>query len=170
MQYFKNIWRLIHEYSVDFLSEYGFLGISIMSFTEGFLNPLPIAFVLAFSVHFLKINVISAFLIILITNIMGAIFGYFLGLKMGHPVFVKIFGNKASLKIEKFFEKWGIWSVMIAAITPFPFKIITWAAGIFRMNFVIFLLTSIIGRVIHFLIVIIIMYFFEGVYTSFANS
>src|SRR5690554_6088215 len=36
---------------------------------------------------------------------------------------------------EALFKRWGAWAVGIAAVTPMPFSIICWLAGIYRMPF-----------------------------------
>lgn len=36
---------------------------------------------------------------------------------------------------EQFFERWGFWAVAIAAVTPVPFPIGCWLAGLYEMPF-----------------------------------
>jgi membrane protein YqaA with SNARE-associated domain len=90
-------------------------------------------------------------LVTLFANLLGAALGFYLGFKLGHPVCVRLFGEKNVLKAEKFFQKWGEFGVFIMAFTPLPFKVAAWSAGIFEMRFWRFLAAAFIGRFAHFL-------------------
>ncbi len=35
---------------------------------------------------------------------------------------------------EKLFERYGVWAVVIAALTPIPFSIVCWFSAIYKMN------------------------------------
>jgi membrane protein YqaA with SNARE-associated domain len=43
---------------------------------------------------------------------------------------------------ERLFGEWGGWAVAVAAMTPVPFSIVSWLAGIYRMTWRLFLLAS----------------------------
>lgn len=138
--------------------EYGLLGLAIFSFTEAFINPIPVSpiFMLAISNG---TPAWPAFFIVVIANLLGAIVGFGLGKYLGHPITVKLFGEKRIKKAEEFFEKWGEFGVVIMAFTPLPYKVACWAAGIFEMRFWHFMLASIVGRTSHFLTAFAIVYF-----------
>ncbi|WP_369750789.1 phosphatase PAP2 family protein [Methanocaldococcus sp. FS406-22] len=76
-----------------------------------------------------------------------------MGDKLGHPIFVKIFGEKYLHKGEGFFNKYGIYGVVIAGFTPLPYKVIAWLSGIFEMHKLLFTIGTIIGRFPRFLAV-----------------
>ena len=61
---------------------------------------------------------------------LGAIVGYGLGKVLGKPVFIRIFGKKTFKVGKKFFNKYGVWGVVIAGLTPIPFKISEWVMGV----------------------------------------
>ena len=97
-------------------------------------------------------------------SILGGIFGYFLGL-----FFFDIFGQKIisfySLQSEfeslkNLFEKANFWTIFAAAFTPIPYKIFTLSAGFFSVNFLTFLLASILGRATRFFAVAFILKLF----------
>ena len=52
----------------------------------------------------------------------------------------------AYLNGKEWFDRWGVWAVLIAGFSPIPFKVFTIAAGFFDVNFPIFVLASIVGR------------------------
>jgi membrane protein YqaA with SNARE-associated domain len=67
-------------------------------------------------------------------------------------------------RIEKFrpqgemlFKKWGLWTVLIAAMTPIPFSVTCWFAGIYKMPFRPFFIGT-LGRIPRF---VVYYYLFE---------
>jgi membrane protein DedA with SNARE-associated domain len=55
--------------------------------------------------------------------------------------------------VEQFFRDHAFWSVFISAFTPIPYKVFTVGAGLFHANFIVFLVASILGRGLRFIIV-----------------
>ena len=55
--------------------------------------------------------------------------------------------------MDKYFEKWGVWAVLVAGFTPIPYKIFTISSGAFRMNFKKFMIASVVSRSARFFIV-----------------
>jgi undecaprenyl-diphosphatase len=85
--------------------------------------------------------------LIFIATFLGSIVGYFLGRTLGHPIASWLLGKRRLEEGEKFIKKWGILGVILAGLTPIPFKIVTWTAGIFEMPFWKFLIGVLIGRI-----------------------
>jgi len=89
-----------------------------------------------------------------IASVLGGAFGYAIGYgaydSIGVPV-LDFYHYRA--KFEEFcaaYNNYGPWIVFGAGITPFPYKIITIASGVTRLNFAIFMLASVIARGIRF--------------------
>lgn len=92
----------------------------------------------------------------------GSVAGGLLGYAIGYYAFDSI-GTallqlydpdlEAFSQIETIYENWGFWGVLMAAITPIPYKIFTWASGVFHYSLVQFVVASIIGRNIRFFFV-----------------
>ena len=137
------------ELGKTFVENYGEIGLFFFSFTESFIQPIPVDPILAMATS-MGFNPHVAFLIVLFSSLLGASFGYFLGLKLGHPFAVKIFGERQINKAEKFLYKWEFWGIIFVAFTPIPFKIAVWMAGILEMPFRKFFLASFIGRGVRF--------------------
>ena len=55
---------------------------------------------------------------------------------------------------------WGVWFLVAAAFSPIPFKVATIAAGATGMTFWLFMLVSLIGRGLRFIIVAAILRLF----------
>ena len=61
---------------------------------------------------------------------------------------------------ENYYKEFGILIVLGAGITPFPYKFITIASGVFGLNIFLFIIISIIGRGLRFYLIAILLYFF----------
>ena len=61
---------------------------------------------------------------------------------------------------ENYYKEFGILIVLGAGITPFPYKFITIASGVFGLNIFLFIIVSIMGRGLRFYLIAILLYFF----------
>jgi len=55
--------------------------------------------------------------------------------------------------VKKGFDEYGVWIILIASFTPFPYKIVTISSGIFGIALLPFIVLSIIGRGARFFMV-----------------
>jgi membrane protein YqaA with SNARE-associated domain len=91
-------------------------------------------------------------------SVVGGVLGYAIGYyafdTVGHAILhtydpdLKVFHQ-----VEGIYEQWGFWGVLMAAITPIPYKIFTLTSGVFDFDFGQFVLASVIGRNARFLAV-----------------
>ncbi|MBN2090241.1 VTT domain-containing protein [candidate division KSB1 bacterium] len=56
--------------------------------------------------------------------------------------FVHYFTHKYQEKGEVLFQKYGIGAVILGALTPVPFSVVCWLAGLFKMNYFKFALAT----------------------------
>ncbi|ACO04923.1 MAG TPA: DedA family protein [Persephonella sp.] len=140
----------LREWAEAVVNDYGYLGIFLISFTESIIQPVPPDPFITGGTAF-GLSPVYAALIAAVASVLGGMVGYALGKFLGEPVFKKFIGEKYYDKGEILFRKYGIWAVIIAAITPIPFKAICWLAGIFEMPFWGFVLAAFIGRLPRFL-------------------
>lgn len=92
----------------------------------------------------------------------GSVLGGVLGYAIGYYAFDSI-GNfllqaydpdlEIFRQVEGIYRDWGFWGVLMAAITPIPYKLFTLASGVFNFDFGQFVLASVIGRNVRFLMV-----------------
>lgn len=92
-----------------------------------------------------------------LASILGAIGGYLIGMflfdAVGQPI-LAFYGKEHSFEqIAEWYNTWGGWGVLFAAITPFPYKVLTIFSGATGLNFGIFLLVSVIGRSFRFFLI-----------------
>ncbi|MCG6858937.1 MAG: DedA family protein [Salaquimonas sp.] len=99
-----------------------------------------------------------------LASVIGAFLGYFIGAVLydviGKPIldFYQM-GDKFD-DIARWYNEWGGWGVLFAAMTPFPYKVITIFSGATGLNFLIFTIVSIVGRGTRFFIVSGLLYLF----------
>lgn len=142
----------IYAIAENLVTTYGYIGIFLVSFTESVIQPVPPDLFIIGASAFGLSSVICA-VVATIGSFFGGFTGYYLGKKLGTETFIKIFGEKNYIRGFKFFEKYGIWGIVIAGFTPIPYKVFAWLAGIFNMNPVSFGIGTLIGRFPRFMLV-----------------
>ncbi len=92
-----------------------------------------------------------------VASVLGGIFGYFLGLWFFDALAQPLLENMGKAeKMEAFsarMREQGPVGVFLAALTPFPYKVITIMSGALKINFAAFIAASVIGRSIRFFLV-----------------
>jgi len=100
----------------------------------------------------------------LVGSLLGGIFGYLIGWGFYEAIGYKIveFYNlqETMNSLEIAFSKNVFLAVFTAAFTPIPYKIITISAGLFRVDFFIFIIASFVGRGLRFFIIAYLMRLF----------
>lgn len=90
-------------------------------------------------------------------SVIGGILGYYIGQYgyevIGKPIVEFYHGQQIMAGIKTKYDLYGFWGILIAAITPIPYKIFTIASGVFDFNFIGFVSASVIGRAFRFFIV-----------------
>ncbi len=99
-----------------------------------------------------------------ITSVIGAFVGYFIGAvlydSIGQPV-LAFYGKEDSFdKVREWYNTWGGWGVLFAAVTPFPYKVLAIFSGATGLNLFIFAVVSVIGRGLRFFLVSALLYRF----------
>lgn len=100
----------------------------------------------------------------LIASVLGGMFGYYIGWGMfesvGRPV-LEFYGKDAYFdEFATRYNEWGAWAVLIAGVTPFPYKVITILSGATGLNFAVFMVASVIARGLRFFIVATLLWKF----------
>lgn len=141
----------------DVIHTIGVLGIAAIIFAEsgmmiGFFLPGD---TLLFTAGFLAqqgtlgINVNILILILFVAAVLGDNIGYFLGHKFGRQLFRKpdslLFHKENLLKAEKFYEKYGAPTVIIARFVPVVRTFAPVVAGIGNMRYRTFLAFDLVG-------------------------
>ena len=134
------------EFAKGIIMNYGYAGIFTLTTAEQFIFPIPADIFITMGTT-LGLSFKKILWIISIAAVLGSLIGYFLGKYIGHPVIQWLVGKERLEKGEKFIKKWGVWGVILAGLTPLPFKIVTWSAGIFEMPLKKFLPAVMVSRI-----------------------
>lgn len=84
--------------------------------------------------------------LVTVASIGGAMVGHWLGLRFGRPLMSSMFSNNKIEPIERMFNKYGLWAVLLAAFTPLPYKLFAIMSGVLGLDRKTFLIASLIGR------------------------
>jgi membrane protein YqaA with SNARE-associated domain len=92
-----------------------------------------------------------------LASVAGALLGYLIGWAametIGQPVLAALGKDGYEAAFEANFEEWGAWAVLIAGVTPFPFKVMTIMSGAASLNLWVFVVASLIARGMRFFLV-----------------
>ncbi|MEL7429782.1 MAG: YqaA family protein [Pseudomonadota bacterium] len=99
-----------------------------------------------------------------IASVLGAYLGYFIGAflyeQIGQPVLAFYGKDDSFAQVSDWYNTWGGWGVFFAAVTPFPYKVLTIFSGATGLDLVTFTIVSIIGRGLRFFLVSALLYKF----------
>jgi membrane protein YqaA with SNARE-associated domain len=154
----KNLTRKIYDYTLDLAGRKNALAwLFAISFIESSFFPIPpdimiIPMVLATPKQAYKIAGVA-----LIASILGGYLGYAIGVfgfeMIAKPLLTFYGYMDGFTKFENYYHEYGAWIVFGAGITPFPYKIITIASGVVRLDLVVFTIASILARGIRFYVI-----------------
>lgn len=92
-----------------------------------------------------------------LASVAGGMLGYAIGAfafeTIGYPILSALGKGEAVAAFNTRFNDFGFWSVLIAGVTPFPYKVITIMSGWTGLPLVTFTITSIIARALRFFFV-----------------
>ncbi|MDP1908105.1 MAG: YqaA family protein, partial [Hyphomicrobium sp.] len=93
-------------------------------------------------------------------GLLGYAIGYFFFEAIGKPI-LNFYGKEHALdSFIQFVHEYGVEAVIIKGMTPIPFKVVTIAAGVAKMDLLAFIGASIIARAMRFYLVAALLYFF----------
>lgn len=97
-------------------------------------------------------------------SVLGGMFGYWIGAvlfeQIGLPV-LEFYGKTENFDtFQQTYNEWGAWAVLIAGVTPFPYKVVTILSGSTGLDLVIFTLASVVARGLRFFVVAALLWKF----------
>lgn len=97
-------------------------------------------------------------------SVIGGVVGYGIGFGLWEWTaewffsWVPGFTPEVFTTIQQLFGQYDFWCVFFAGFTPIPYKIITIGAGVFHINFPIFVIASAVSRGLRFYLISIVIY------------
>ncbi len=135
---------------------YGPMALFLLALAESSFFPIPVdPLLIALCLGAIKKSWRFAFYTS-IASVLGGMIGYAIGFGIWEAVdsffFKYIPGFSESLfnRVMANFNEYGFWYVFAAGFTPIPYKVFTIASGVFKLNFVLFVIASTISRSLRF--------------------
>ena len=99
-----------------------------------------------------------------LASVLGGLAGYGIGFyfyeQIGQPVLDSLGKADSMAEFNQRFNDVGFWAVLVAGLTPFPYKVITIMSGWTAMPLATFMITSLIARGLRFFIVAALLWKF----------
>lgn len=149
----------IIDWLVNVISVLGYPGVFISVFLESFIAPIPSEIILPFSGFVASIGSMNIYLVIIVATLaayLGSLPFYFIGRWGEKPVltFLERYGKYLFIKksdVDKGFEvfnKYGNGVVFVGRVIPIIRTLISFPAGVAKMNFVKFTIYTLFGSLI----------------------
>jgi len=155
-------------------SRYALYALALIAFVESSVFPIPPDVLLIPMVLALPRRAFLIAGVATLSSVLGGIFGYYIGAvlfdNIGQPV-LDFYGKAAQFDtFSEAYNQYGAWAVLIAGVTPFPFKVITILSGSTGLNFGVFVFSSIIARALRFFIVAALLWKFGDTIRTFIEK
>jgi membrane protein YqaA with SNARE-associated domain len=148
--------------------------LAFVAFVESSFFPIPpdlllIPLILAAPTRAFRIALIAV-----LASVAGGVFGYFIGAfafeAIGQPILASLGKLDYVAGFNQKFNEYGLWAVLIAGVTPFPFKVITIMSGWTSMPFGVFVFSSLVARSLRFFAVATLLYYFGAPIRNFIEK
>ena len=156
-------------------SKYGGLALGLMALAEASFFPIPpdpllIALCLGAASKSLRFALIATS-----ASVLGGIIGYGIGagawdlLEPWFYQYVPGVSPEAFEQVQAQYDRWDFWAIFLAGLTPIPYKVFTLSAGVFSINFGIFVVASVLSRSIRFFVLAGLIFKFGKPISSFID-
>ena len=144
--------------------------LALGSFSESIIFPIPVdALLMPMSLLNPPMAIWFA-MVAMVASVLGGIAGYWLGLRFGRPILHRFVSPAKADSAERLFNKYGAWAVVVAAITPIPYKVFTISAGVLNLELKKFIFALVIGRGFRFLFTGALLYLYGEEIRSFIDD
>lgn len=162
-----NIIKRFYDWTLSWASsKWGAVALFVLAFAESSFFPIPpdvllIALCLGATTRSFRYALICT-----VASVLGAMAGYSIGFFLWQnsageftaiaDFFFRVIPGFDLAKygeISAMYDRYNFWVVFTAGFTPIPYKLITITAGVFNINFVMFLIASVISRGMRFFLI-----------------
>lgn len=146
----------INQFIIDLIANTGYIGIFLAMLIEGIFTPIPSEMIMPFAGYVAYTGELNFFLVILVGTIgavIGSFIAYLLACHLGRPLidrYGKYFGlDQAKLaSAERWFKRWGVWGIFIGHSLPGIRSLISFPAGLAKMDRLKFVTFTFLGALI----------------------
>lgn len=138
--------------------------LALVAFVESSVFPIPpdilmIPLIVARPKEAFKIAFVAT-----LASVAGGMLGYYIGYgafeTIGKPV-LEFYGKDAYFdEFKQTYNQYGAWAVLIAGVTPFPYKVITILSGATALSLPVFIAASVVARALRFFVVAALLWKF----------
>ena len=154
---------------------YGVAALFVLALAESSFFPIPpdpllIALCLGAASKSLRLALIATS-----ASVLGGIIGYGIGagawdlLEPWFYQYVPGVSPEAFEQVQAQYDRWDFWASFLAGLTPIPYKVFTLSAGVFSINFGIFVVASVLSRSIRFFVLAGLIFKFGKPISSFID-
>jgi len=148
----SGFWGAVDSF-VGWASDLGLPGLAILSFTEAFIQPVPPE-ALTLPMYIVEQNnpmmIFLIWLVVTLSSVAGAMVGWWLGKTLGRPFADRFIKPKHIARLDRLIVRYGDAGIFIAAISPLPYKVLAWIAGMGEMDYRRFIIAGLWGRGLRF--------------------
>ncbi len=143
---------------------YACQSLGIISFCEAIFFPVPPDLLLLPMGLADRAKVFRFALICLLASITGGIVGYGVGHffmeKIGWTIIHFYHLETQFATLQLWYQKYSVWAIALAGLTPVPYKLCTLSAGAFGLNLPLFILVSFASRGLRFYLIATLLYLY----------
>ena len=154
---------------------YGMPALALLALAESSVFPIPpdpllMALCLGSAPRSLRFAAVAT-----TASVVGGVIGYgigallWLGVSDWFFTYVPGVTPEAFASVQDLYLRWDFWAVFLAGLTPIPYKVFTISAGVFAINFPVFVLASVLSRGLRFFVVAGLIYRFGLSISSFID-
>jgi len=154
---------------------YGLQALAILALAESSFFPIPpdpllIALCLGATGRALRFAAVTT-----IASVVGGLLGYAIGAVVWGSVsgfffeYVPGVTPEAFASVQGLYDRWDFWAVFMAGLTLIPYKVFTISAGVFAINFPVFVVASVLSRGLRFFLVAGLIYLYGEPIRSFVD-
>ena len=162
-------------------SRWGWLALFLFALAESSFFPIPPdVLLIALCLGVVAKSFRYAF-ICLSGSIIGAMIGYAIGFflwqnpsgeytALANWFFQHVFSVESFQNVGALYDKYNFWIVFTAGFTPLPYKLFTISGGLFHINFVMFIIASMVSRGLRFFLIAGLIWKFGAPIKSFIDK
>lgn len=166
--------RRLYNWTLDLAARpYALWALAAISFVESSIFPIPPDVVLIAMVIARPQRAWAIATVCTVASVLGGFAGYAIGYyffdAFGRDILAFYGMERQFADFRGLYDEWGFWFVMIAGFTPFPYKVITIASGVFGLDLLTFAIASVVSRGARFFLVAALLWRFGAPIKAFID-
>lgn len=157
--------RALYDWTIGLAqSKHAIWALAFVAFVESSVFPIPPDILMIPMIIAAPRRAFWFALVATISSVAGGAFGYMIGSvffeSIGLPV-LDFYGQTGHFEsFQARYNEYGAWAVLIAGVTPFPYKVITILSGATGLSFPVFMVASVVARALRFFLIAALLWKF----------